>query len=230
MATNSLWFGLALLLHAALLLAIPRGAAQVTPPTVVLAVSLIDAPVQAAAPLPAAPPKATPPKPRPPKPERPKRVTRKTRTVPVQESRIRIPDPVEAAEPAESEPEPAPQVVAAVSATPSSGASTESNADAQASGPFTAAIFDADYLHNPRPSYPAMSRRLHEEGMVTLRAHVLPDGSADKVVINKSSGSARLDETARAAVAKWRFKPARQGDKPVASWVLIPFIWSLEKS
>ncbi|MDR2032198.1 MAG: energy transducer TonB [Azoarcus sp.] len=227
MAANTLWFGLALLLHAALLFAMPRGAAQITPPKVVLAVSLIDAPMQAAAPQPAAPPKATPPKPRPPKPERPKR-TRKTRTVPVQESRIQIPDPVEATEPAEPDPAPASQTVAAVSATPGNGTSTDSNADAAASGPFTAARFDAAYLHNPRPPYPAMSRRLHEEGTVMLRVLVQPDGSAEKVVVKKSSGSVRLDDAARAAVEKWRFVPARQGSKPVADWVIVPITWSLE--
>ncbi|MDR2032786.1 MAG: hypothetical protein LBP86_11195 [Azoarcus sp.] len=152
------WAGLALLLHGAFLFAMPHGAAQITLPKVVLAVSLIDAPVQAATPQPAAPLKAASPKPR---------------TVPVQESRIQISGPFEAIE---STLEPVPQITAAVSATPGNSTSTESNADAVESGPITAARFDAAYLHNPRPVYPAMSR-LHEEGTVMLRAYVMPDGA-----------------------------------------------------
>ncbi|MDR1228493.1 MAG: energy transducer TonB [Azoarcus sp.] len=227
-AQNALWLGLTLLLHGVLLFAMPRGAAQVTPPSAApLMVSLLDpAPAQAQAVAPP-PPQATPPKPRPAKPERPKRVTRKPRPVPAQTSQIPEPTPVpEPAGPAESgpAPEPAPaasQAVAAVSA-------THGNAAAQASGTVTAARYDADYLHNPRPPYPPMSRRLGEQGTVTLRAYVLPDGSAGKVEIRKSSGSARLDEAARTAIMKWRFEPARMGSKPVPSWVVIPFTWSLK--
>ncbi|MDR1662621.1 MAG: TonB family protein [Azoarcus sp.] len=218
---NFPWLGLALLLHGALLFAMPRGAAQIAPPAVApLMVSLLD-PAPAAAPQPASPPQVTPPKPRPPKPERPKRV-RKPRSMPVQASRI--PDPVE------SDPAPAPaepQAVAAVS-TASSNSAAKSAVD-PVPGAFTNARFDAAYLHNPEPPYPQMSRRLGEEGKVMLRVYVLPNGSVEKVEIVKTSGFARLDKAARDAVVKWRFGPARQGNNAVASWVNVPIKWSLEK-
>jgi protein TonB len=91
-----------------------------------------------------------------------------------------------------------------------------------------AARFDADYLSNPKPVYPSASRRLGEEGKVVLRVHVSVHGNAHAVEIRHSSGFARLDEAARAAVEQWRFVPAKRGEEPVASWVLVPIVFSLQ--
>ena len=91
----------------------------------------------------------------------------------------------------------------------------------------TAARFDADYLSNPKPVYPAASRRLGEEGKVILRVHVSADGAALAVEIKQSCGFGRLDEAARAAVERWRFVPARRGAEPVDSWVAVPIVFSL---
>lgn len=88
--------------------------------------------------------------------------------------------------------------------------------------------FDADYLQNPAPAYPAMARRMGEQGRVLLRVVVRPDGSPDSVVLKQSSGSARLDEAALDAVRRWRFVPARQGSTPVTAAVLVPIVFSLE--
>jgi periplasmic protein TonB len=87
--------------------------------------------------------------------------------------------------------------------------------------------FDADYLNNPAPRYPALSRRLREEGVVMLRVYVLPNGLPDTVELKRSSGSARLDESALMAVRQWRFLPARSGDIAVAAWVVVPIAFSL---
>lgn len=87
--------------------------------------------------------------------------------------------------------------------------------------------FDADYLDNPAPVYPPLSRKLGEFGQVTLRVFVGADGQADKVEIRESSGYERLDRAARDAVSRWRFVPARQGDKGVAAWVLVPISFSI---
>lgn len=88
--------------------------------------------------------------------------------------------------------------------------------------------FDADYLNNPKPVYPAAARRFGEEGKVVLRVHVTPEGRAGEIELKTPSGHARLDNAAREAVAQWRFVPARQGDDPVAAWVLVPIIFSLQ--
>lgn len=94
----------------------------------------------------------------------------------------------------------------------------------------TGARFDADYLSNPKPAYPSASRRLGEEGKVLLRVHVSAEGTALAVEIKTSSGFARLDEAARAAVAHWRFVPAKRGSEPVDSWVAVPIVFSLQTS
>ncbi|HMV18064.1 MAG TPA: energy transducer TonB, partial [Rhodocyclaceae bacterium] len=53
------------------------------------------------------------------------------------------------------------------------------------------------------------------------------DGQPLDVGIAQSSGFARLDEAARAAVARWRFVPARQGDQPVVASVQVPIVFTL---
>ena len=91
-----------------------------------------------------------------------------------------------------------------------------------------AARFDADYLHNPKPVYPALSRRMGEEGKVLLKVRVSAQGTALEVAISKSSGFSRLDAAAEEAVARWRFVPARRGDEPVDSSVVVPITFALD--
>jgi protein TonB len=88
--------------------------------------------------------------------------------------------------------------------------------------------FDADYLDNPAPSYPSLSRRAGEEGGVLLQVHVTADGRAEQVTVSRSSGFARLDAAAVEAVRRWRFVPARQGVRAVDGWVLVPINFSLK--
>lgn len=88
--------------------------------------------------------------------------------------------------------------------------------------------FNADYLQNPAPPYPPLARRMGEQGKVLMRVLVNAQGLADKVELRTSSGFARLDQTALETVKQWRFIPARQGDSPVAAWVLVPISFSLE--
>jgi len=92
----------------------------------------------------------------------------------------------------------------------------------------TAARFDADYLHNPKPVYPVFSRRQNEQGKVQLRVRVGADGSALEVEVKQSSGFPRLDAAARDAVAKWRFVAAKRGDEAIESWVGVPIVFALE--
>lgn len=89
-------------------------------------------------------------------------------------------------------------------------------------------IFDADYLDNPAPAYPPLARRLGEQGRVILRVLVNVRGGADDIQVRTSSGHARLDDTARDTVRRWRFVPAKRGAEPVPAWVLIPISFRLE--
>ena len=94
--------------------------------------------------------------------------------------------------------------------------------------PVVAARYDAAYLHNPRPAYPPMSRRLGEEGRVVLRVRVGADGHPAAVNVDRSSSFERLDEAARRAVGNWRFVPARHGDEPVEGSVRVPVVFRLD--
>ena len=89
-------------------------------------------------------------------------------------------------------------------------------------------VFNADYLDNPAPAYPAISRRSGEQGRVILRVLVNARGGADEVQVRTSCGYPRLDEAAREAVLRWRFVPAKRGAEPIAAWVLIPISFRLE--
>lgn len=87
--------------------------------------------------------------------------------------------------------------------------------------------FDAAYLDNPAPVYPALSRRMGEEGRVTLRVYVEAGGRPNQVQIKTSSGSQRLDQAAQEAVSRWKFVPARRGAEAVGAWVLVPIVFNL---
>jgi protein TonB len=91
----------------------------------------------------------------------------------------------------------------------------------------TPARFDADYIDNPKPIYPAISRRMREEGRVLLRVRVDANGHTIEAQLHTSSGYERLDSVALATVARWKFVPARLGSEPVAATVLVPIVFSL---
>lgn len=87
--------------------------------------------------------------------------------------------------------------------------------------------FDADYLDNPAPVYPVISRRMREEGKVLLRVFVEPNGRPSQIQVSASSDSPRLDKTAQEAVWHWKFVPAQRGSEAVGAWVLIPIVFNL---
>lgn len=87
--------------------------------------------------------------------------------------------------------------------------------------------FDAGYLQNPAPAYPALSRRLGEEGKVVLRVFVEPSGRPSQIEVKTGSGSPRLDQAAQEAVWSWKFVSARRGDEAIGAWVLVPIVFNL---
>lgn len=134
--------------------------------------------------------------------------------------------PLSAPQPVVEPPEPDPTPVAEV-APPPAPVVTEVPKPAPAP-PAPTPPRPADYLNNPKPRYPALSRRLGEEGVVRLNILVNPDGSVARLEIMKSSGYVRLDESARKTVQEnWKFVPARQAGKPVAAWVIVPIQFTL---
>ncbi|MBD8052041.1 energy transducer TonB [Limnohabitans sp. JUR4] len=79
-----------------------------------------------------------------------------------------------------------------------------------------------------KPEYPSASRRLEEEGTVSLRFLVGVDGKVIQAEVDKSSGFRRLDEAARAGLAKCQFKPATVDGKPEQAWASMKYTWRLE--
>lgn len=185
-------------------------------------------------------PVAEPPKPAPPPPppaEKKPPVPKKTPTPPkpvVQKTKPPAPKPVPVSEePAEfapfkpSEPVAAPAPASPPSTATSSSAASSSSQSSNSAPTFTEANYRANYAHNPKPEYPAVARSRGWQGKVLLRVKVSADGLSDDVSVEQSSGHDMLDESAVEAVKKWRFIPAKRGDTPVASSVIVPIDFKL---
>ncbi|MBF0460771.1 MAG: energy transducer TonB [Magnetococcales bacterium] len=134
---------------------------------------------------------------------------------PVKILRPRIPTPVQAAA------RPAP----AISASP--------GLPDTAMPPLTPVAIDqppdrqATYANNPKPDYPPAARRLGYAGSVELTVAVTETGEVARVVIQRSSGFAVLDQAAMAAVSQWRFVPAQHNGQPIATTLTLPVRFQL---
>jgi len=87
---------------------------------------------------------------------------------------------------------------------------------------------NADYLQNNKANYPALSRRLGEQGQVMLRVLIGADGVAQKAEISTSSGYERLDQAALATVLRWRYAPGRRAGVPETMWFSVPINFELK--
>lgn len=88
---------------------------------------------------------------------------------------------------------------------------------------------DADYLHNPPPVYPSLSKRMGEQGKVIVRVLIGPDGTAQEAGVAESSGFDRLDKAAVATVLKWRYVPGKRNGVPEAMWYRVPVKFELQE-
>ncbi len=178
---------------------------------------------------PAAPP-ATPPAPvpLPPKPVPPKQVEKKKAAPP----KVPLPMPLAIADATPSPtapqgvlevPEVAAQPEVSMPATP-----TPKAAPAPSPPLLVLPSTDADYLQNPKPPYPALSKRLGEQGKVIVRVLIGTDGTAQKTEIKQSSGYDRLDQAALATVMRWRYVPGKRAGVPEAMWFNVPISFVLE--
>ncbi|SDA26767.1 outer membrane transport energization protein TonB [Nitrosospira sp. Nsp18] len=64
------------------------------------------------------------------------------------------------------------------------------------------------------PAYPALSRRLGEEGKLMLQVELDEKGHVNVLQVIDSSGFKRLDEAAKAAVKTWRCNPYMRDGQP----------------
>lgn len=198
-------FALTVTLHLALALGILWAVEHSSPPIPLPEMMTVDLIPPAAAPAPPVPPAAKAAPKAAPSPAKPKAVSPK----PQQKAESLAP----AEENSVAEPAPTP--------------ARKGQATTQEE-PLTQPVFDAAYLQNPPPTYPAAARKRRVEGTVLLEVSVSAEGMAEQVVLHESSGSPLLDEAARKAVIAWRFIPAKQGDTPTRATVIVPVTFKLQ--
>lgn len=176
----------------------------------IMEVSLVAAPSQKAATAPVAQPKPEEPK----KPPVKKPIKQKK---PVTPKQIELPKPLAMAD----EMLPAPAKFESAPTPPAATAKVASKTTAD-NAPFTEANFNANYGSNPKPKYPGVATSRGWEGTVRLLVKVSAEGDSEEVTVQRSSGYDVLDEAAIEAVEKWKFIPAKRGDTPVSSSVVVP--------
>ena len=218
---NAVIAGAVVLLHVAALWALQSGLLQ-RAVEIVLPVEILSEVIEPPA------PKVEPPPPPAPKPAPVKRTITKAPTPPPAPRPVAIADPT----PAPNAPTgvvtpqpPAPPIDTPVATAPAPVA-------APAAPPAPPAIVlpssSAEYLQNPKPAYPPMSKRLGEQGKVVVRVFIGADGLPQRAEIAKSSGYDRLDQAAISSVMRWKFVPGKRNGVPEAMWNNVPFNWVLE--
>jgi protein TonB len=79
-----------------------------------------------------------------------------------------------------------------------------------------------------KPSYTGEAMRARIQGLVTMEAVVMPDGSVGNVQITKSLDSNfGLDKEAIKTVKQWRFEPGRRLGQPVPVLIIIEMTFTL---
>lgn len=136
----------------------------------------------------------------------------------------------------------APELQAVADATPSPQAPVGVIAPAPVAAPIAAPVAAAppaparvelpssaaDYLHNPKPPYPGLSKRLGEQGKVVVRVLISVNGTAQQAEIKQSSGFDRLDQAALDTVLRWRYVPGKRAGVPETMWFNVPISFVLE--
>ena len=131
-----------------------------------------------------------------------------------------------------ADPTPTPQAPSEVTTQPPAAISAPQDPAATVAPPAPPKIelpsSNADYLQNPKPPYPAISKRLGEQGKVVVRVLIGVDGLPQKAELKQSSGFDRLDRVALETVMKWRYVPGKRGGVAEAMWVNVPINFVLE--
>lgn len=115
------------------------------------------------------------------------------------------------------------------SSSPSPAASGRKNLQPETET-FTEARYQPNYRNNPAPEYPRIAHKRGWEGTVLLLIQVTPEGHSANVTVHRTSGHQAFDNAAVEAARKWTFIPARRGETPVASSVVVPIHFRLSKS
>ena len=82
---------------------------------------------------------------------------------------------------------------------------------------------------NRSPDYPLAAWQSRQEGLVYLLVRVTERGRAETVQVYRSSGFTLLDSAAEKAVRSWKFRPASRAGKAVASPVVVPVRFQIQR-
>ncbi|VVE58266.1 hypothetical protein PIN31009_05268 [Pandoraea iniqua] len=186
----------------------------ITPPAPIYATLVQDTPA------PAVTQSQSQPQPQPQKPQPKPQVTPKATPRPV------APSPK--SEPAPSTPATDPTPAAPATAAPSAAAAPAATPSPVVPATPHTITHGVQYLRAPVLTYPESSRRMGEEGVVTVRVLVGADGLPREITVRQSSGSAALDAAGIRAVQHAVFKPYTEDGKPQAVYVIVPLRFSLD--
>ena len=226
---NALVVGSVVLLHGVALWALNQGLLRPPVELIVPAQVLAEFITPQPAPPPPAPPPPEPPKPTPAAVKPAPRPTPRPRPAPQPQ-----PQPLAVQQAAPSAPvmpiaPPEPPAPAPVAAPAPAPAAPPTPPAPPAPPAVVQPSSNAAYLNNPKPAYPAMSKRLGESGRVVVRVLIGPDGRAQQAHIQRSSGYERLDQVAlETARDRWRYVPGTRGGVPEAMWFNVPINFVLE--
>jgi protein TonB len=124
----------------------------------------------------------------------------------------------------------APAPVAAVAAVPPAPPSASPPAPPSAALPAPREVPSSAIAYRVAPpvAVPLASRRLRESGVVWLRVLVDRQGLPQRVSLHRSSGYARLDEQALAAMQHARFVPQTENGEAIEWMVIAPIAYEVD--
>jgi len=135
------------------------------------------------------------------------------------------PVPVAIAEPS---PEPAPNAVTGTTAPQPALAPIGTPTSPAAAPRIELPSSNAEYLHNPKPVYPRISKMQGEQGKVVVSVLIGVDGTVQDAKLKTSCGYTRLDQVALDTVKSWRYVPGKRGGVPEPMWFNVPINFVLE--
>lgn len=113
-------------------------------------------------------------------------------------------------------------------ADPSVSAASKPEAEVRTSSTANKDLQSRAKFGNLRPPYPLASRRMGEQGAVDLRLCLSHQGQIESVVVIKSSGYGRLDQSALETIKTWKFLALEMLKVPSSDCYRLPIHFKLE--
>jgi len=86
----------------------------------------------------------------------------------------------------------------------------------------SSATYKIGSAKNPHPTYPLIARKKGWEGRVLIQAEIDREGNVSEIKVIESSGFKVLDNASLETLKKWKFTPAKNGNKFVDDTLNIP--------